>query len=67
MKLLRVHVPLQMKTTNRNIYIYSRGCMLVQWSYIICTCVHTSVTVRSVWWTVLCVAWVILHRGKCVF
>jgi len=48
MKLLRVDFPLQIKANNKTIYIYSRGHMLVQWSYITCTCVHTSVTVRSI-------------------
>jgi len=54
-KILRIDFPLQMKANNRNSYVYSRGRTLVQCRHITCTCVHTSVTVRSVWWTILCV------------
>jgi len=65
MKLRRVDFPLQMKANNKNIYVYSCGRMLVQWSHITCTCLHTSVTVRSVGWTFLCVALVTCLTGNC--
>jgi hypothetical protein len=65
MKLLRIHFLLQMKANSRDIYIYFRERILLQWSYINCRCVHTFVKVKSAWWTVLCAAWVIRLRGNC--